>query len=73
MIWLLIGFGIIFTLGVFAFMQTRQTADDPPRTQEDIYREDAVELPRVRFNDEGEPTDSFVRQLKDFEPKEDAE
>lgn len=34
-------------------------------------QEEAQELPRIRFNDEGEPTESFVRQLYKKDDRED--
>lgn len=39
--------------------QTEQREEKPRNP----LQEEAQELPRVRFNDEGEPTDSFVRQI----------
>lgn len=49
------------------------TVDSPAanRTTADVHREDATELPRVRFNDDGDLTDSFVRNLYELRNPED--
>lgn len=43
------------------------------RTPSQVYREDAVELPRVRFDESGDLTDSFVRQLYNQDKQDEAD
>jgi hypothetical protein len=46
------------------FRQMYKLPAERIRTTEEIHREDVTELPRIRFNDSGDPTDSFIGALQ---------
>jgi len=68
--WLLVGAGIVLVVGAVGWWVIRRSRQQQPpreRTVADIHREDAVELPQVRFTDDGDPTDSFIIKLKEHQ------